>query len=73
MRHHLGRWKQGLGGTWLAGVLWLGGCMTLQDSKSVVLPPAEHAVVVTSFAQTFCQAYFFFTRCELRITTEAAP
>jgi hypothetical protein len=55
------RWVWGLLG------LCLGGCVTIQDSKSLVIhpQPGETAIAVTSTARAHCQDYFFIVRCEL--------
>jgi hypothetical protein len=43
----------------------LSGCMTLNNNKSVLVPPSDKATMVTSYATAHCQDYFFFEQCSL--------
>lgn len=45
----------------------LPGCITLNTSKSMVVPPSESKVIVTSKAETHCQDFILFFHCTLKI------
>lgn len=55
------------------GTFGLFGCVTVQDSKSVVVPPSNGPTVVTAKAIAQCQDFFFVVRCELQVWQESDP
>ena len=62
---------------WLWPVLLVGalsGCVTVQDSKSLVIfpEPGETAIAVTSIARAHCLD-FLFLRCELHMELQRTP
>lgn len=63
----------------LAGAM-LTGCVSVQASRSLIVPPREHATPVIAHARADCTDYFFILRCDLYMeiqeaqgTAKAAP
>ena len=51
----------------LSAILLLQGCVTVTDSKSLVIKPqpGETNIVVTSKARAECRDFFFILTCQL--------
>lgn len=58
-------------GVLLGGALT--GCVNVQDSKSLVVPPSDKPTVVTAKALAQCQDFFFVVRCDLQVWQESDP
>lgn len=58
---------------WVMAGLVLSGCVTVQDSKSLVVPPSETPTVVTAKAIAKCQDFFFVVSCDLQVWQESDP
>jgi hypothetical protein len=55
------------------GALLLAGCVTVQDSKSLVIDPSPTPTVVTAKAIAHCQDFFFVVSCDLQVWQEKNP
>jgi len=52
--------------------LIISGCVTVQDSKSLIITPAqgETMIAVTSKAKAHCQDFLLFMWCKLELSLE---
>lgn len=52
--------------------IMISGCVTVQDSKSLIITPApgETKIAVTSKAKAHCQDFFFIMSCKLELSLE---
>jgi hypothetical protein len=51
----------------------MAGCVTVTDSKSLVIPPSDTPTVVTAKALAKCQDLFFVVSCDLQVWQETDP
>jgi PBP1b-binding outer membrane lipoprotein LpoB len=56
-----------------AAALLLGGCVTVQDAKTQIVPPSPTATAVTAKAIAKCQDLFFVVSCTLQVWLESDP
>lgn len=53
--------------------LLLGGCVTVHDAKTQIVPPSEHPTAVTAKAIAKCRDLFFVVSCDLQVWLESDP
>lgn len=53
--------------------LLLGGCVTVHDAKTQIVPPSEGPTAVTAKAIARCRDLFFVVSCDLQVWLESDP